>query len=402
MKRILHLITGLGLGGAETILASLITNAEMSSFSHGVVALLDEGHFGPILRSRSVSVECLNLSRVRVDPSSIIRLRREILAFEPDLIHCWMYHPALMHGVVSLTIPHVPVVWGLHHTNVSNTAVSRRTRAVIKATRFIAQSVPARIVCCSESTREHHEEIGYPKSKLQVIVNGVDWRYFQRAAEAGSEMRMKLGIPEDALVIGHVGRYDPQKDHACLVRACGLVRKHVANVRFVFCGLGVDWENDSLVREVKAAGIQDLVLLLGLRTDVADILGTFDLFALSSAYGEALPIALLEAMSAGAISLATDVGDCARTIGDPQRIVPVRRPDLLADAMVRVTRAAESDLARMRREASERVRQMYSVETMSRSYRELYEQLLGLTGEYRAGSDGIPVSGAVHQMYPSQ
>ena len=129
--------------------------------------------------------------------------------------------------------------------------------------------------------------------------------------------------------------------------------------------------------EIKSADLGQNFQLLGLRRDIPDILNALDVFVLSSSYGEALPVALLEAQSAGVIGISTDVGDSKFVIDDDSRIVPPRRPDLLAAAILRVALAPEEQRIAMAQGGVRRVAEHYSVDQMSRHYASLYTELIG-------------------------
>ena len=376
MPRVLHIITGLGVGGAETLLAAMVLHPALSQFSHSIISLLDEGHFGRILRDRGIELSCLHISRKRPSLLSLRALREQIKAASPDLVHCWMYHPALMHGLVCVTLPSTPVVWGLHHSTNDTRTVSKRTLGVVKATRALANFTPDRIVCCSYSTQRHHSEIGFPSRKLQVILNGVDLTVFRKDIAARNRLRAEFGFPENAFVVGHIGRFDPQKDHPTFIRASGMLGRQLPNARFLMCGINVDEDNQILLEEIDRAELRDRFNLLGQRTDIADVMNALDAFVVSSSYGEALPVALLEAMSSEVISIATDVGDCRAVIGDDTRVVPIGHADLLFEAMLRVASASPAAQRGMREAGVTRIREMYTIESMVRQYAELYEGLI--------------------------
>jgi glycosyltransferase involved in cell wall biosynthesis len=145
----------------------------------------------------------------------------------------------------------------------------------------------------------------------------------------------------------------------------------------VLCGYGVTREDPKLRALVEPLG--DRVLLLGQRKDVPRVLNGFDL-AVSSSHGEALPLAVGEAMASGIPMVATDAGDSAELVGDTGLIVPTDDPDALAAAVLELVSAGPEDRAERGRRARERISSRYSMEAMVTRYIEVWEEAARRTG----------------------
>jgi len=186
-------------------------------------------------------------------------------------------------------------------------------------------------VCCSEATRTaYHAATGIPLAKLPVIPNGVDLHRFRKDDEARAQVRASLGIGSDAPVVLIAARFDEMKDVPLFLRAARLFLREHPDAHFLLCGAGMTPENPALAHLVRHR-LADRVHALGIQRRMAPVYNACDLVALTSAYGEAAPLCLLEGMAAGAVPVTTDVGDAALLVADP-RLVTGHHPARVAAA----------------------------------------------------------------------
>ena len=178
----------------------------------------------------------------------------------------------------------------------------------------------AAAVCCAWSTRDAYAAAGVPAGLLTVVPNGVDLLRF-RSAGVGrrATLRVRSGIPVDASVVVLAARYDAMKDVPLFLAAA---RVHLAAddaAHVVACGAGMSLANPGLVEDVERAfgdrpDLLDRLHLLGVRHDVPSVLAIADVVALTSSFGEAAPLCLIEGAMCGAVPVSTDVGDAARIV----------------------------------------------------------------------------------------
>ena len=212
--------------------------------------------------------------------------------------------------------------------------------------------------------------VGLPASRVMVIRNGVD---LTRYSPLPRLPRSALGLPPTGPLIGHVGRLDPLKDQASLIQAFRIVAGAHADAHLVIVGEGPI--RHDLERLAASLGIQDRVLLLGSRGDVADLLPHFEVFAMPS-LREGLPLSILEAMACARPVIATGVGDIPGAVQDGITgvVVPPARTEALAAAVSELltspTRAAAFGHAG--RLAAER---RFSFTSTVQQYEALYKSL---------------------------
>lgn len=192
-------------------------------------------------------------------------------------------------------------------------------------------------VCCAESTRDAYRAAGVPASLLHVIPNGVDLARFRPLApRRRAARRGMLGVPPDATVVAFAARYDRMKDVALFVRAARAFLARATTRHVLMCGAGMSPANPALLEDLRAsfADRPDLLArihLLGVRRDMESVYAAADVVALTSSFGEAAPLCLIEGAMCGAVPVTTDVGDAA-SIVDGIGLVTSRDPAAICAA----------------------------------------------------------------------
>ena len=382
--RILHVITGLDLGGAERMLFNLVTRHDPDSFTPMVVSLRDTGPLGEDLKARGIPVEALGMRRGWPSLAALFRFRTILRQFRPSLIQSWMYHANLFSLVGTGFGRSAAVIWGIHHSELPFEVNKALTLLVNRACALGSHFGLARIVCCSDSALRIHQSCGYAASKLLVIPNGFEIDSPYDASDPGTHvpLHLELGLSRESRIIAHVGRFHPQKDHATFFRAAAIVARQCSDVHFVLCGDGVTWGNPELVGMVEQANLRDRVHLLGIRRDVRKIMQASFLVA-SSSCGEAFPMVIGEAMSQGRPCVVTDVGDSAAMVGETGFVVSPKDPVGLAAAIIRLLTASAVDIERMGSAAFQRIRENFQVDVVVGKYEALYRTVVQ---SWRAGA----------------
>jgi glycosyltransferase involved in cell wall biosynthesis len=374
---VMHVITGLGTGGAEAMLYKLVrTTRARRGVQHAVVSLMGDGTYGPMLRAEGVAVTSLGMRQGVPDPAAVVRLARVVRRARPDVLQTWMYHADLSGGIVG-RLAGIPVVWGIHYADGDPRAVKPMTRWIRAACARLSGTVPARVVCCAESARRSHAAIGYRADRMVVIPNGFAVDRFAPSARARGEVRAELALPADAPIVGWVARFHPDKDPENFLAAAARVARARPDACFVAMGEGLSASNPALVAAVDTAGLDASRLrLLGARSDAPRVFAALDVLA-SSSRREAFPNVLGEAMLSGVPCAATDCGDCAEIVGPTGRIVPVRDPAALARALVELLSLPDRERAALGGAARDRVASRYAMTAVADRYCDLYDEVSG-------------------------
>lgn len=371
--KILHIITGLADGGAEAVLYRLC-RAD-TQHRHSVISLVDEGKYGPFLRAAGVPVQCLEMPRGRVTLKGLLRLWRLLRQEQVDVVQTWMYHADLVGGVLARLAGNRSVCWGIRHTDLETRKSKLSTILVARTCTRLSKWVPRRIVCCAHKAAEVHGALGYDASKFVVIPNGYELSVFRPNPEDGQRLRTALNLTATLPLIGMVGRFDPQKDHAGLIAALERVAATGIEYCCILVGTGMEESNADLRSWIESAGLTEHIRLLGRRNDIPAVMNALDIHVLSSSFGEAFPNVLAEAMACGTPCVTTDVGDAAMIVGDTGWVVPPGQPEALAGAITLAFQARQDEATWSARRAAARSRilENFSIEKMVQAYGKIWE-----------------------------
>jgi glycosyltransferase involved in cell wall biosynthesis len=373
--RITHVVTDLERGGAQQMLLDLLRARDRADVEAEVVSLAPRGPLAARIEALGVRARSLGLRRTLPNPGAVVVLAAWLRRRRPDAVHAWLGHANLVAGLAARLAGRPPLIWGIHHTPLERAGTRASTRWTLAACRRLAARLPARIVSCSEAAARAHVADGYPVERMVVIPNGCDTAAFRPDPPSRAAVRRELGLPGDAVLIGQSARVHPQKDHATAVAAIGRLARRQVDVRLVCWGAGATPDNARLAGWMDAAGVRGRCHLLGEREDVSRLTAAMDLATSTSAYGEACPLVLLEAMSAGVPCVATDVGDARAMVGDTGLVVPPRDPAALAAAWSALLEAGAEARARLGEGARRRVLARFSLPAAAHAYRRLYGEV---------------------------
>ncbi len=374
-RTVVHLITGLGQGGAERALLALVRAMDDERFTNIVVPMTGGGKLEGAFRESGIRVESLGMRGAVSLPAAYFALRRLLDHEKVDLLQSWMYHADLL-GTVALfgRKERPPQLWNIRASTLERNDHAGSLFAIIGLLARLSKR-PAAVVANAAAGVSWHTEAGYLPRRWAPIPNGIDTVRLAPDGESRQAMRASWGVGESDVVVGMVARVHPMKDFPLLIEAaCKTVEKR-PNARFVIVGEGTE-AGGPLDDLVEKSRLDDRLIRLGGRSDVERVYHGFDL-ATSTSYSEGFPNVVAEAMACGVTCVATDAGETATIIGDTGVVTPVRNVDALTAAYIGAIDQGND----ARRDAGGRARQRivdhFSVEQMARRYETLYEEILG-------------------------
>lgn len=373
--RVFHLTTsGDVIAGAEQLLIGIARLADPARWDLAFASLTGRDKMHDALAPYGWPTHAFDLTNVASVPGTLLRLRAALAEFRPDILHAHLSHSTILAAVAGMIDRRLVLVQTRHYSDYVSRFRKRRLVADAWASRRCD-----RIIAVSDAARAQLVEVeGVDGARVTVVDNGVEWdRLSALDHDEGRRKLEALGVPPGP-TIGCAATFNIRKGHTYLLQAMVRVLARHADARLVLLGTGQD---EALTRaEVKRLGLEDRVHFLGHRADAHPLLAGLDVYVQPSVE-EGFGLALIEAMATRRPVVATAVGGMLATV-DPDRTglrVPPSDPAALADALLALiddpARAAE-----LGRNASENVRQHYSLQRMLDQYDEVYRRALAERG----------------------
>jgi glycosyltransferase involved in cell wall biosynthesis len=369
--KVCHIITGLPRGGAQTTLYNLLDRHDTDKFQMDVISLTETGPVGEMIQGLGIPVRALNINRKWPNPLALLKLAGWLARDRPDVVQTWMYHSDLVGGIAA-RLTGRRTIWNIRQSDLDPKTSKWATIMTAKACAAVSWFVPHRIVCCSQASRIVHHALGYDDGRMLVIGNGIDLKQFRPDHDARLDIRRQLGIGDDALLIGLIARFHPQKDHRSFVTAAAELVRQRPDAHFLLCGEDITEANAELMGWIEEAGIAANCHLLGERGDVPKINAALDLSLSTSAYGEGFSNVLIEAMACGVPCVTTDVGDSALIVGDLDQVVSPRDPHGLAGAIGAILDLSGEQRRALGAQCRGRIETEFQLSTVIERYQNLY------------------------------
>jgi glycosyltransferase involved in cell wall biosynthesis len=274
-------------------------------------------------------------------PVAVTRLARLIGRLDIDVVHTNSLHS--LYGWAAAAITRRPHVWHAREIVV-------QSRAALQLERFLAHHFAVKVVCVSRAIADQLDP-----ANTEVVYETVDPAEFR--PERAGRFRDRVGIPEDAPLVGAVGRIDTWKGFDVLLDAFERAKRQRVDLHLVVAGAPVTGKEQLAMDLATRAGQLTDVHWLGPRADTPDLFADLDLFVLPSTEPEPYGIVVVEALASGAPVVVTDAGGApeivARAAPGAGTTVPPRDATALADAIVRIAPATTDTATRSGRPASQ-------------------------------------------------
>ena len=370
--RIAFFITGLTTGGAELMLYHLIAQQPRLQNSL-VIGLIGQGELVTRFQELGVMVICLDLKGTHKLKKLKI-LYQQLKQYKPDLISTWLPHADFL-GSIYAKLLNVPLIWGIHATNILSKQHSFSSRLSAWLCIHLFKSLPKTIVCCAQSTQQECAHIGYPAKRLMFIANGFNTQRFKPDLSAYQQLRQQLKLSPDTLIVGHIGRFSALKNQLGFLQMAKLITQQLSNVHFVMLGAQVDSHTPTLSQAIAELELPTVVHLLGLQSDTAPFIAGFDLSVCNSS-SEAFPLVIGEAMSCAVPCVANRVGDNAYLIADTGLTTTTNQADKIAEAALTILKLPYEQRTLLGQAARTRITQNFSLQQSGTQYLNLFQQTL--------------------------
>jgi glycosyltransferase involved in cell wall biosynthesis len=364
--------TGLAYGGAETQLKRLALRLRQRGWTVSIVSMLPPVAYVDELELAGIPVYNLCMRRKVPDPREVFRLASLVRKHRPVVVHAYMVHANLLARVSRVLAP-VPLLI----SSARNIDEGGRFREW--AYRITDPLCDLTTQVCRAGAERYIQRGAVPAHKMLYIPNGIETDRFAPNHSIRATMREQLGI-EPMFVWLTIGRLEVQKDYPNLIYAMQmLVSKSSAPAVLLIAGQGP--LREPIERQITELGITEHVRLLGVRTDIPQLLNAADGFVLASAW-EGMSNALLEAASTALPIVATDVGGNSEIVLEGQTgfLVPPRNPNALSEAMLRLMALPPEQRLAMGQAGRAHVMANFDIERIVDRWEQLYLQLLERKG----------------------
>jgi glycosyltransferase involved in cell wall biosynthesis len=375
LRTVLFLSSESEMGGGEKSLFELVRNMDQEKF-RPVVMLPEEGSFSRSLRAHQVKcvtgfrVPGFRRGRFFLWPLAILRLAWIAVKEKADIIHGNGTRENIAAGFVGRLLG-IPTIWHLRNL------VPPGMRDLERPLAFL----PTRIIANSRAVARRMKRLPWARRKLWVVHNGVDMSLFE--GNGVGEVRGQLGVSDDQVLVGLVGRMGVGKGHEVFLDAAVRAGKEEENLKFALIGGELftdEGREEGITRLIDAYGLSDRIACTGHRPDVERYIKALDILVLASER-EPFGRVLIEAMAAGRSVVATDAGGVQEVVegGVTALLVPPRDPAAMALAIVRLSR--DRNLReRMGKAGRDRVREKFSIENHVSRIQGIYSEILNGNG----------------------
>lgn len=373
-RNVLYLLEQVGLGGGETSFLTFLDALDRGRF-HPVVVLPTDGALRQLIQQRGITTELLEfppVTHARL-PWRAPVVARAVNALcqqhRISLIHSHSFH-ALWYAAVAGWRRQVPIIWTCHGwwpaSRLTGLWISHTVARVIAVSRYVVEKLLTR----------GHVDAG----KVRLIHLGVDVGRFR--PDASRTVREDLGVPEGALVVGMVARFQPIKGQLEFVQAADVVRRRLTQCKFVIVGSNV-FQNPEDERYLHAVqhlittlGLEETVILAGFRSDIPHVLNALDLLVVPSRM-ETFSLVVVEAMAVGTPVIASKVGGILDLVEDGREglLVAASDPAGMAEAILQLAQDPERRRA-MSRAARAKAAEQFNIQRLVKDVEALYDELL--------------------------
>ena len=355
--KILLVVTGLGVGGAERLVTGLADRFVADGHEVVLAYFLGEPSFLPAdSRVRSVN---LHLDRHPIGLlAGLWRLRRLIQEFRPDVVNSHLVHANVLARLLRLVTPMRRLVSSAHNTN-------EEGRFRMLAYRLTDRLADVSTNVSDEAVAAFIEQGALRCGRMVTVHNGIDIDAFSFDADGRNKIRSELAVEEEAPVLLAVGRLWEQKDYPNLLTA--LAKLKASGYAPILLIVGDGPLRDELAGMAVSLGVAEQIRWLGVRHDVQAFLSACDVFVLSSAW-EGFGLVVAEAMACERVVVATDSGGVREVVGDVGCLVPPRDSDAMAEALEHALTISREKREQIRHLSRARIIERYSLQATASRY----------------------------------
>tara|TARA_Y100001970_G_C14258373_1_gene877390 strand:- start:4957 stop:6066 length:1110 start_codon:yes stop_codon:yes gene_type:complete len=306
--KILFVTTSLGIGGAERMMINLINFLLKNNFQVYILVLNNSGEILDKSFIKKVQIKFLNINKYNFfNPLISYRIIKFFFSHKPNIIQGWMYHGNILAYLIHIFLKpffKTKIFWSVRQTLYNIKQEKILTRIIIKLNCFFSSSISSTFFNSLVSISQH-EKYGFKNCKY--ISNSIDTNYFKYNESHKILVRKKLDIKNTEIVIIHIARFHPMKNHISTMKI--LDNLNFPNCRYIFIGKNINLSNKYISTQFSKLENKDKFILLDKTNNINKYLCASDILIMNSKWGEGFPNVIAEAMLTNNIVLSSDIGD---------------------------------------------------------------------------------------------
>lgn len=299
--KIVHIITGLGNGGAERQFDYYIRYRKIDAEIIVISLTNDNLRYYDSIHNRVDKLYILNFKGWNT-LRDFVKLCGILKVIKPDIVQTWMYHADFFGGLASRLTTKAKVYWNIRNGSIDLKGLSIKTSVLIWVNSLLSYFIPNRIIYCAFNAKINHERFLFNKLISTVVHNGIS------ISSPYSDLKKVNDGLQGVVKICNISRWHPHKDHRTLIKAFAIVDSKFSNLEFHLVGRSLNSDNLNLIKLLSTKKWNNRWILHGEITDVNSFLSQMDLFVLSS-LSEGFPNVILEAQLNNVFCISTKVGD---------------------------------------------------------------------------------------------
>lgn len=362
--KILLMITGLGIGGAERQVCALAD--QFYSMGHQVMLLCLNGTIAMSPTQKDIPLINLEMKKTLFGfLFAYIKSLRILYTFKPDIIHSHMFHANIFARLLKIVCVSTPLVCTAHNVNEGG----KVRMLVYRITDFLASRSTN---VSKEAVQRFIDMKASSTGRMVVMYNGVDDEKFYPSLQERQRTRDRFGIKENEHVIVCIGRLEPQKNYPMLLRTFTTVYQTHKNIYLWIVGDGfLHHELSAFAQELD---ISHRIRFLGVQHEINALLNAADIFTLASSF-EGFPMVILEAMLCEKMIVATACGGIKEALDDSTFLAQEPFETHLSVCLNKALMLSDEQKAQYQQKARKRALSLFSLETIAHQWVRLYEDV---------------------------
>ncbi|MBR6253294.1 MAG: glycosyltransferase [Clostridia bacterium] len=369
--KVMHFLSDTNIGGAGKYLITYCKNRDKDKYD--VIVALPEGSLLiPELETTGVRIITLNgLKDKSFDIGAIGKLKKIIKEEKPNIVHT---HASLSARIAARSLKGCKIIYTRHcdfePSSMYNNGLVRKLNG------WFNKKYADSIIATSEHAKENLVKQGIDESLITTISNGFDGHMIIGAQQRDA-IRQKYGITSDEVVIGYLARLVELKGHKYLIDSAKILKEKYKDTKFKVLIMGSGDYEQTLKEYAKQNGVEDIVIFTGFITNTEEMLNIVDIQVNCSYLSETTNLALIEGLSLGIPSVATNIGGNSQIVKDNVNgyVVPIQDPEKMAESIYLITKDPER-YSQMKNEAKRIFEEEFNSKVFAKNIEKVYERII--------------------------